>query len=80
MTPGSSEVGGGAFAEAALPTWLVELAPDSVGSDELARRLRHADPPVVARIAADHVAFDPRTILPTQEPGLCHAVAEALDA
>lgn len=80
VVPGRSEVGGGAFAEASLATFLVELLTDTPRTNELAARLRHADPPVIARIEEDHVALDPRTIFPSEEAAVVRAVAAALDA
>jgi len=58
---GESEVGGGAFPGAKLPTWLVSL-PD----ERLATRLRANDPPIIARVANGCTLLDPRTILPHQ--------------
>jgi len=80
VVAGKSEVGGGAFAEAGLATFLVELLTDAPRTNELAARLRHADPPVIARIEEDHVALDPRTIFPSEEAAVVRAVAAALDA
>jgi L-seryl-tRNA(Ser) seleniumtransferase len=58
---GESEVGGGSFPGAKLPTWLVSL-PD----ERLATRLRANDPPIIARVADGRTLLDPRTILPHQ--------------
>ncbi len=60
--PGHSAVGGGAFPDASLPTTLVELTPGQLGAEELLRRLRAGDPPVVARVTDDKVLLDPRTL------------------
>ena len=62
QVPGHSAVGGGAFPDAPLPTTLVELTPGQLGAEELLRRLRAGDPPVVARVADDKVLLDPRTL------------------
>ena len=70
---GTSEVGGGSFPGATLRTWLVRLAPTGLSADELAARLRDADPPVIARIEAGHVVLDPRTILPGEEDAVVRA-------
>jgi L-seryl-tRNA(Ser) seleniumtransferase len=75
---GTSEVGGGAFPEAALPTWLVRIT-SSPGADALAERLRLGEPPVVARITAGHVVLDPRTIFPEQILATAAAFRAALD-
>jgi L-seryl-tRNA(Ser) seleniumtransferase len=79
VVEGSSEVGGGAFPGAKLPTWLVRLAPDGLTADALAARLRGAEPHVIARIEADHVVLDPRTILAGEEDAVARAVRTALD-
>jgi L-seryl-tRNA(Ser) seleniumtransferase len=78
LIEGFSEVGGGSFPDAKLPTWLVRLTADGLTADGLAKRLREGDPPIIARIAQDHVLLDPRTILPDQVPAVAHALARAL--
>jgi L-seryl-tRNA(Ser) seleniumtransferase len=72
-------VGAGSFPEAKLPTSLVRLETDTPRALELAARLRHADPPLVARIEADRVVLDPRTILPGEEAQIARLVRAALD-
>ena len=42
------------------------------------RRLRGANPPVVARIEADRVLLDPRTVLPDEDDALLQAVRAAV--
>jgi L-seryl-tRNA(Ser) seleniumtransferase len=79
LVEGFSEVGGGSFPEAKLPTWLVQLKADTLTADSLIQRLRASDPPVIARIENDHVVLDPRTILPDQVATVAQAVAGALD-
>jgi len=61
VVEGDSEVGGGSFPGAKLPTWLVRL-PD----EHLAQKLRANDPPIIARVADGRTLLDPRTILPHQ--------------
>ena len=61
VVEGDSEVGGGSFPGAKLPTWLVRL-PD----EHLAEKLRANDPPIIARVADGRTLLDPRTILPHQ--------------
>jgi len=73
---GESAVGGGSLPGATLPTRLLALTPDD--PDRLAARLRAADPPVIARIVADQVVFDPRTVLPGQTDPLLRAIRSAL--
>jgi L-seryl-tRNA(Ser) seleniumtransferase len=80
LIEGESEVGGGSFPGATLPTWLVRLTPRHLAPDTLAERLRAAVPPVIARIADDRVVLDPRTIAPDQLETVARAVRAALDA
>src|SRR5256885_6019756 len=81
LVEGESEVGGGSFPEAKLPTWLVRVTPDPrhLTPDTLSARLRAGDPPIVARIGDDRVLLDPRTIFPDQVETVARAVRSALD-
>jgi L-seryl-tRNA(Ser) seleniumtransferase len=71
-------VGGGAFPGIELPSAGVELAPPEPGAAALAQRLREADPPVVAVVAAGRVVLDMRTMLPGDEDAVVTAVTLAL--
>lgn len=73
---GESTVGGGSLPGAALPTALLAITSDS--PDKLAARLRQADPPVIARIAADKLLLDPRTVTPEQDADLISALQTIL--
>ncbi|GAB4322124.1 MAG: L-seryl-tRNA(Sec) selenium transferase [Phototrophicales bacterium] len=64
VQPGESTVGGGSLPGATLPTYL--LAINHPQPDVLTAQLRQLSPPIIARITANHVVFDPRTILPEQ--------------
>ena len=75
---GVSEVGGGSFPGTALPTWLLRIESDALSPDALVERLRRGSPPIIARIEADHVVLDPRTVLPWQIETLTHGIAAAL--
>ncbi len=63
---GESEVGGGSFPGAKLPTWLVAITPRLLTPDAYVARLRSGETPIIARISDDRVVLDPRTILPHQ--------------
>ena len=67
-----STVGGGSLPGETLPS--VALALSVPSPDALAARLRTGAPPVVARIEADRLLFDPRTILPEQDDALLAAL------
>ena len=79
---GLSTIGGGSLPGETLPTWLLALETDSVpdGAQGLARRLREASPPVIARIEEDKVVLDPRTVLPEEEDPMLEAVKSALSS
>lgn len=78
IVEGMSEVGGGSFPGAKLPTWLLQLHSRMLSPDALAERLRLGSPPIIARIEADRVVLDPRTILPDQIPAAVNGVTAAL--
>jgi L-seryl-tRNA(Ser) seleniumtransferase len=49
-----------------------------VAAEEFLSRLRSATPPVIARIEAEKVLFDPRTVMPEEDPLLLDALRSAL--
>lgn len=73
-----STVGGGSLPGEVLPTWLLALEVRS--PNRFLKRLRQAEPPVIARVQQDRVVFDPRTVLPEQETALLAAIQIALSA
>jgi L-seryl-tRNA(Ser) seleniumtransferase len=75
----SGKVGGGALPLLELSGPVCAVDPGSVGLDELARRLRAGDPPVVARAREGWLLLDPRTLLSDDEARLAaSAVVAAL--
>lgn len=56
-----STVGGGSLPEESLPTFALALNVSS--TDKFLKRLREADPPIIARVENDTILFDPRTVL-----------------
>jgi L-seryl-tRNA(Ser) seleniumtransferase len=74
VTDGSSAVGGGAAPTVEVPTALLRLRHSRRRPDELARRLRTGDPPVVARVADDALVLDLRTVAPEEEEALLSAL------
>ena len=77
LQEGNSVVGGGAFPGAKLPTTLVVLDPAPRTAEALARRLRQGNPAVIARVEADRVLLDPRTLGDAELPGVRDAVSAA---
>ena len=75
MTRATGKVGGGALPLLELegPVVALDSAPEA-----LARALRHADPPVIARISDGRVLLDPRTLTDADVEPLAVAVRGAL--
>ena len=71
-----STVGGGSLPGQTLPSFALRIDAGSRSPDALASALRQADPPVIARVEADRVLLDPRTVMERHEP----AVIAALEA
>jgi L-seryl-tRNA(Ser) seleniumtransferase len=77
LKSGISMVGGGAAPVEGLPTVLVQLEVEGLSAAKLEEALRASDPPVIARIEADRVVLDLRTVFPDEE-GLILAALERL--
>lgn len=76
---GRSMIGGGSLPEESLPTYLLAIpAQQQRTVTELAARLRHGTPAVVARIERDHLLLDPRTVEPEADEALLSALRAAL--
>lgn len=75
---GQSAVGGGSLPGATLPTWWVALNVSS--PDDLSKRLRQGEPPIIARIEDGRLLLDPRTVLPGQEQVLLAAIQRVVNS
>ena len=62
IIPGQSRAGGGSLPEADFPTFSVSIKPLGFSVNELEKRLRLGDPPVIARIKEDVMLIDARTV------------------
>jgi len=71
-----SAVGGGAMPDSPLPTFVLAIHSRTSSPDELARRLRYADPPVITRIKDNEVFLDLRTVLEDEEDALGQVLLE----
>ncbi len=71
-----STVGGGSLPGQTLPTTALAITVEAV--DGLADRLRHTDPPIIARIEDNRLLLDPRTVLPEQDETLTIILKETL--
>jgi L-seryl-tRNA(Ser) seleniumtransferase len=75
IVEGESAVGGGSAPTTHPPTALIALAHEILSADKLEETLRLSSPPVIARIAADKVLLDLRTVAEDEEPQLLNALA-----
>jgi L-seryl-tRNA(Ser) seleniumtransferase len=73
---GMSTIGGGSAPGSTLPTRVVSLRHPALSADAVMERLRRADPPVIARIEADTVLLDLRTIDPEDDDRLALAIGD----
>ena len=79
VRPGVSRVGGGAFPERDLPTFLVCLysKDERVTPDVLRARLLRCDPPLVGRVEDGRFLLDPRTLARDEYIVAAKALAQA---
>jgi L-seryl-tRNA(Ser) seleniumtransferase len=73
-----SRPGGGSLPDLELPTYCVSLKHRRISAEELSRRLREGDPPVVGRIARDRLLLDMRTVRKDEVRRLAEAVRRAV--
>ena len=73
---GESVIGGGAAPSAVLPTCLLALSAKDLSADELAARLRHSSPPIIARVEDGRVLLDLRTVFPEQDEVVIQAFGQ----
>jgi len=78
VTPGHSQVGGGALPQVPLPTVTLDIVPNDIRLNDFAARLRRATPPVIGVISGRRFRLDLRTILPDQEKPLMNSIRQAL--
>jgi L-seryl-tRNA(Ser) seleniumtransferase len=78
VRPVNSAVGGGAAPDVALPSCAIAIRPRGQSAESMARRLREASPPVIARIEDDQLLFDLRTVLPGEDEELEQTLLETL--
>ena len=75
VAEGESAIGGGSTPDSALPTWVLQLAVPKPDAAE--ERLRSGKPPVIARIEADRLTFDMRTVADDELEALITAIQNA---
>jgi L-seryl-tRNA(Ser) seleniumtransferase len=75
----SARVGGGALPLLELEGPVCAVDPGALGADELARRMRASDPPVVGRTRDGWLLLDPRTLTDDEARIAADTVVKALD-
>ncbi|HKI51320.1 MAG TPA: L-seryl-tRNA(Sec) selenium transferase [Geothermobacteraceae bacterium] len=75
----NSMVGGGALPLAELPGYAVAIKAAQLSTDQLALRLRAAEPPLIGRIQDDRLLLNPRTFSEREVPALLRALSNALN-
>src|SRR5208282_2074616 len=67
VVDGESLLGGGAAPSCVLPTRLIALSCDGMAAEDLCKKLRDCEFPVVARVDEGRVLLDLRTVFPEQD-------------
>jgi L-seryl-tRNA(Ser) seleniumtransferase len=80
VTKASSQVGGGSMPLADLETFAVALTSARHAADQIMRRLRGCEVPIIARIVDDKVYIDMRTILPGDDDLVARQIVAAYAA
>ncbi len=78
VTEEFGQVGGGSVPGQMLKTFAVSLSPSCISVAELDNRLRHTEPPIIARISKDRLLLDVRTIDAADDTVVVSAIVQAL--
>lgn len=78
VVEGKSVIGGGTAPTATLPTFVLSVSSERYSPEELLGGLRKQSPPVIARIEADRLLLDLRTVSAEDERALAASLASAL--
>ena len=80
LTKSESTIGGGSLPGETLPTWALAIDCRHLngGAEEVARRLRDSDSPVLGRIEDGRVLLDARTVLPGEDSALLESIGRIL--
>ena len=73
-----SQAGGGSLPGADFPTFAVSIKPSGISVNELEKRLRLGNPPVIARIKENALLLDARTVGDAELKGLVNCVKTAI--
>jgi len=80
VQPGETEIGSGAAPIEKLPSVVLTVRPQQMAVAELARRLRHGEPPIFTRLQNEAVVCDFRTIQPDEDETLAAALRGLLSS
>jgi L-seryl-tRNA(Ser) seleniumtransferase len=75
-----SKAGGGSLPAAEFETFAVQIRSGAVSVNELERRLRQGQPPVIARIREDALFLDARTVMEQEIKDLARVVSAAFSS
>jgi len=78
VVPGESVVGGGSAPDVRPATRLLAISHSGLSAGEIEERLRAGEPAVIARIEADQVLIDLRTVFRDEEDQLLASLVRAL--
>ena len=67
ITSGKTEIGGGSYPGALLDSVLISIKPQKISVNELEKRCRLSDPPLIGRIQKDEFLLDLRTVLEKED-------------
>src|SRR6266496_1448039 len=73
----TAKVGGGTLPKSTMASVTIEMVPKNCSPLDLAKRLRHATPPLIGHIANDRFKIDLRTIFPHQDSLVVDAIRSA---
>lgn len=76
---GESVIGGGAAPSSALPTRVLAISAAGMSADELSRRLRAWDTPIIARVEEGRVLLDLRTVFPEQDEIVVQSINQVFE-
>ncbi|MCL4457400.1 MAG: L-seryl-tRNA(Sec) selenium transferase [Nitrospirae bacterium] len=74
----SSQSGGGALPEIEFKTFAVAVRPKKLSVNRLEERLRHGNPPIIARIKDNALILDARTVGDNEVEGLVKGIEGAM--
>jgi L-seryl-tRNA(Ser) seleniumtransferase len=78
--PAASLVGGGTCPGVELPSWSVRIRCEQLAAAEAARALRAAPTPVIARVEADRLVLDLRTVFEEEDEAVFAVLSSVLGA